>query len=156
MRTSLERLWRSLGVQLGNQPGSRRRPRPFRGVETLESRLLLSAWDTDWQYGPPPGAEPPGTAPPYDMHINEPGLSLIECPGEGNVPLNVKTKGNVLKGKARSGNIKGKVKLEGDFTDNRTPNDGDTFSGNVTFKIKTPGGGTITINMQVTGAHAQM
>lgn len=124
-------------------------------VEMLESRRLLSAWDTNWEYGPPPGAEPPGTSPPYDMHIDDDGLSTVEVPGEGNAPiLKPKIKGDSLKGKVKSGDIKGKINLQGNFADNQTPNDGDKFSGNITFKIRLPGGGTVTINMNVTGAHA--
>lgn len=120
-------------------------------LECLEARLLLTPWDTNWQYGPPPGEQPPNPHP-YDFSKFDDSC-IIEVPDVGGVPVDAKVNGNSLKGKLQSGNITGTIKFKGNFANSQTPSDGDTFTGKVKVKITEPGSKPQRINLKVVGQH---
>lgn len=146
MHSTIETIW----IWATQAAAIARRPAKRLGLsESLESRLLLTTpWDADWIYGPPADARPP-------QEFAKQGESCIcECYELGFVGVNVTTESpKVLKGKVNSGNITGSIKLKGQFANNSTPSDGDTFTGKVKLTVKAPGSKPQKINLNVVGQH---
>lgn len=126
-----------LGMNRKGNDGLRRRNRGAAHgcgrVEGLEDRLLLTPFDGNWQWGPDPAISFPPDPPPYSWNINPEGVSIIECPEVGGLPITLKIKGDKIKGSGKSGDLKVKLKAVGGDSDNRTPNDGGDINGTLKF-----------------------
>lgn len=128
-------------------------------IEFLESRLLLSPWDTNWQYGPPPGAQPPPQPlpePPYGCSFETSiDSNIAEVPGQGHVLLkNVKATSKTFKGTIDETSVHGKFNLKGHFQNSASPSDTDTFTGTLSFKVTEPGSKPQHYKLQIVGHHA--
>lgn len=116
MRNSLRRISMKLRGIFGADDCARRRGKDaWQGVESCESRLLLSSqwegvWDLTLTSPLPPPADDPG---PYQMTINPEGLSTVSAPGNGSVrltKLRFSKNDETMTAKIKTGEFKGKVR----------------------------------------------
>lgn len=83
------------------------------------------------------------------MNINEGGLSTLEIPDEGNIPIKPKVKGDKLTAKGKSDNLSCKLKLTATQHNTLAVGDVSQARGTVTFKLPGPDGKKTTLKFDV-------